>query len=72
MPNPSEPKVITPALLRNWALPVPTGGKESRGTVLVVGGSRVTPGRSCWPGSRPCGPVPACCNWPPPSPPRRH
>ncbi|MFE0593820.1 NAD(P)H-hydrate dehydratase [Micromonospora echinospora] len=44
MPNPSEPKVITPALLRNWALPVPTGGKETRGTVLVVGGSRVTPG----------------------------
>jgi ADP-dependent NAD(P)H-hydrate dehydratase len=42
MPNRSE--VITPALLRDWALPVPTGGKEARGTVLVVGGSRFTPG----------------------------
>ncbi|SCL24246.1 yjeF C-terminal region, hydroxyethylthiazole kinase-related [Micromonospora pallida] len=44
MPNRSEPAVITPALLRDWALPVPVGGKETRGTVLVVGGSRVTPG----------------------------
>nr|WTA70693.1 NAD(P)H-hydrate dehydratase [Micromonospora sp. NBC_00855] len=44
MPSRSEVKVITPALLRDWALPVPAGGKESRGTVLVVGGSRFTPG----------------------------
>ncbi|WDZ83020.1 NAD(P)H-hydrate dehydratase [Micromonospora cathayae] len=44
MPNRSEPQVITAGLLRDWALPVPTGGKETRGTVLVVGGSRVTPG----------------------------
>ncbi|MET8348364.1 MULTISPECIES: NAD(P)H-hydrate dehydratase [unclassified Micromonospora] len=44
MPSRSEVKVITPGLLRNWELPVPTGGKESRGTVLVVGGSRFTPG----------------------------
>ncbi|MHA4947763.1 NAD(P)H-hydrate dehydratase [Micromonospora sp. SD19] len=44
MPSRSEVKVITPALLRDWALPVPVGGKESRGTVLVVGGSRFTPG----------------------------
>jgi ADP-dependent NAD(P)H-hydrate dehydratase len=44
MPNRSEARVITPALLRDWALPVPAGGKESRGTVLVVGGSRFTPG----------------------------
>ncbi|MEV4202098.1 NAD(P)H-hydrate dehydratase [Micromonospora globbae] len=44
MPNRSEPRVITPALLRDWALPVPSGGKENRGTVLVVGGSRFTPG----------------------------
>lgn len=44
MPSRSDPKVITPGLLREWALPVPSGGKESRGTVLVVGGSRVTPG----------------------------
>ncbi|SCG67852.1 NAD(P)H-hydrate dehydratase [Micromonospora inositola] len=44
MPNRSDTPVITPALLRDWALPVPTGGKEHRGTVLVVGGSRFTPG----------------------------
>ncbi|MBQ0893090.1 NAD(P)H-hydrate dehydratase [Micromonospora sp. U56] len=44
MPNRSETRVITPALLRDWALPVPTGGKEHRGIVLVVGGSRFTPG----------------------------
>ncbi|GIJ46421.1 ADP-dependent (S)-NAD(P)H-hydrate dehydratase [Virgisporangium aliadipatigenens] len=40
----SEPLVVTPRLLREWALPMPGGGKESRGTVLVVGGSRHTPG----------------------------
>ncbi|MFI5845204.1 NAD(P)H-hydrate dehydratase [Catenuloplanes sp. NPDC051500] len=45
MPNRSEPvAVITPRLLRDWALPVPVGGKDARGTVLVVGGSRFTPG----------------------------
>ncbi|TDC43407.1 NAD(P)H-hydrate dehydratase [Micromonospora sp. KC213] len=44
MPNRSDVRTITPALLRDWALPVPTGGKEQRGTVLVVGGSRSTPG----------------------------
>ncbi|MFC3502710.1 NAD(P)H-hydrate dehydratase [Micromonospora krabiensis] len=44
MPNRSDTKVITPALLRDWALPVPSGGKDARGTVLVVGGSRFTPG----------------------------
>jgi hydroxyethylthiazole kinase-like uncharacterized protein yjeF len=43
MPNQSE-EVITPRLLREWPLPDPRGGKESRGTVLVVGGSRFTPG----------------------------
>jgi hydroxyethylthiazole kinase-like uncharacterized protein yjeF len=44
MPNRSEPRVITPGLLRDWPLPVPTGGKASRGTALVIGGSRHTPG----------------------------
>ncbi|MFJ8687507.1 NAD(P)H-hydrate dehydratase [Micromonospora wenchangensis] len=44
MPNRSETRVITPGLLRDWVLPVPTGGKDNRGTVLVVGGSRFTPG----------------------------
>lgn len=36
--------VLTPHLLRVWALPSPDGGKEGRGRVLVVGGSRSTPG----------------------------
>jgi len=36
--------VITPRLLREWPLPDPEGDKESRGTVLVVGGSRFNPG----------------------------
>jgi ADP-dependent NAD(P)H-hydrate dehydratase len=40
----SEPLVITPRLLRDWPLPVPEGGKDARGTVLVIGGSRSTPG----------------------------
>ena len=35
---------LTPGLLREWALPSPDGDKSSRGTVLVVGGSRSTPG----------------------------
>lgn len=40
----SEPVVLTPHRLREWALPTPGGGKEGRGRVLVVGGSRSTPG----------------------------
>jgi hydroxyethylthiazole kinase-like uncharacterized protein yjeF len=44
MPNRSDEAVITPHLLRQWPLPDPQGDKESRGTVLVVGGSRTTPG----------------------------
>ncbi len=45
MPNPSDSEqVITPGVLRDWPLPDPQGGKEARGTVLVVGGSRATPG----------------------------
>lgn len=35
---------LTPWRLREWPLPTPTGDKNSRGTVLVIGGSRVTPG----------------------------
>lgn len=40
------PAIITPALLRDWALPKPGqhSGKDSRGRVLVVGGSQSTPG----------------------------
>jgi ADP-dependent NAD(P)H-hydrate dehydratase len=45
MPSPSEAeRVITPQMLRDWPLPNPQGSKEARGTVLVVGGSRFTPG----------------------------
>jgi hydroxyethylthiazole kinase-like uncharacterized protein yjeF len=43
MPNRSE-EVITPRLLREWPLPDPQGDKKSRGTVLVVGGAKDTPG----------------------------
>lgn len=35
---------LTPSRLRAWPLPAPDGDKNSRGTVLVVGGSRATPG----------------------------
>ena len=44
MPSRSDEVVITPGLLREWPLPDPQGDKEARGTVLVVGGSRYTPG----------------------------
>lgn len=36
--------LITPQVLRNWRLPEPTGGKEARGSILVVGGSTETLG----------------------------
>jgi ADP-dependent NAD(P)H-hydrate dehydratase len=36
--------VVTPAVLREWALPAPGAGKHARGQVLVVGGSAATPG----------------------------
>lgn len=39
-----EPAPVTPDSLRRWPLPEPGGGKEARGRVLVVGGSRETPG----------------------------
>lgn len=35
---------LTPRFLRGWPLPAPEGDKSARGTVLVVGGSRFTPG----------------------------
>jgi hydroxyethylthiazole kinase-like uncharacterized protein yjeF len=44
VPSPSDEIVVTPALLRAWRPPEPSGGKEERGTVLVIGGSRDTPG----------------------------
>ena len=47
MPRPTDPElVITPRVLRDWPLPDPAASsdKTGRGTVLVVGGSRFTPG----------------------------
>lgn len=40
----TDTTVLTGQRLRDWALPSPGGGKEGRGRVLVVGGSRTTPG----------------------------
>ncbi|MGY1772135.1 NAD(P)H-hydrate dehydratase [Blastococcus sp. SYSU D00813] len=37
-------ELVTPQLLRRWRLPAPTGGKESRGRILIVGGSAEVPG----------------------------
>lgn len=42
--GPGREPVLTPHLLRDWPLPSPGGGKEGRGRVIVVGGSRATPG----------------------------
>jgi len=43
-PRQPESTLITPQVLRGWRLPEPTGGKESRGSILVVGGSTETLG----------------------------
>lgn len=40
----ADVRTLTPAALRSWPLPDPDGDKSSRGTVLVVGGARATPG----------------------------
>ncbi len=40
----AEPTRVTPSVLRNWPLPAPGPDKEARGAVVVVGGSRATPG----------------------------
>jgi ADP-dependent NAD(P)H-hydrate dehydratase len=40
----SEPREVTAATLHDWSLPEPGSDKEARGRVLVVGGSRSTPG----------------------------
>ncbi|MEU2350151.1 NAD(P)H-hydrate dehydratase [Modestobacter sp. NPDC049651] len=39
-----ERVLVTPQVLRGWQLPEPTGGKEARGSILVVGGSTETLG----------------------------
>lgn len=42
MSNPDE--IVTDELLRSWGLPDPGTSKKTRGRVIVVGGSRRTPG----------------------------
>src|SRR3954447_6015364 len=39
-----DPTLVTPEVLRNWELPEPTGGKNARGSILVIGGSAETLG----------------------------
>jgi ADP-dependent NAD(P)H-hydrate dehydratase len=40
----ADPELITPELLRDWALPDPAGSKRARGQVVVVGGAAGSPG----------------------------
>lgn len=42
MSTPAE--LVTPTLLRGWPLPGGGSGKDDRGSVLVIGGARMTPG----------------------------
>src|SRR5688500_8545884 len=45
MPHPSsDPTLVTPAVLRDWLLAEPAGGKNARGSILVIGGSTETLG----------------------------
>lgn len=44
MTSPEAPRVVTPALLRGWPLPDPGEDKNARGSVLLLGGSRRSPG----------------------------
>ncbi|TFV67784.1 UNVERIFIED_ORG: NAD(P)H-hydrate dehydratase [Bacillus sp. AZ43] len=39
-----DPTLVTPEVLRGWQLPEPTGGKNARGSILVIGGSSETLG----------------------------
>src|SRR3954454_279673 len=45
-PDPTGPDstLVTPQVLRAWPLPEPTGGKNARGSILVIGGSSETLG----------------------------
>jgi ADP-dependent NAD(P)H-hydrate dehydratase len=40
----AQAEAVTPTLLREWALPGGGSGKDDRGSVLVIGGARKTPG----------------------------
>ena len=42
--EPVSPEPVTPTLLRAWPLPGGGSGKDDRGSVLVIGGARMTPG----------------------------
>ncbi|MFF2030899.1 NAD(P)H-hydrate dehydratase [Arthrobacter sp. NPDC058192] len=42
--NSAQAEAVTPTLLREWALPGGGSGKDDRGSVLVIGGARKTPG----------------------------
>ena len=42
--EPARPEAVTPTLLRAWPLPGGGSGKDDRGSVLVIGGARITPG----------------------------
>src|SRR5512132_1411520 len=50
MPHPAPdeqgtgPTIVTPEVLRAWQLPEPTGDKNTRGSILVIGGSTETLG----------------------------
>lgn len=39
-----HPRVVTPALLRDWPLPAPGSDKDASGRLLVLGGSTRSPG----------------------------
>jgi ADP-dependent NAD(P)H-hydrate dehydratase len=43
-PDPASAERVTPQLLREWGLPDPGDSKKSRGRVIVIGGSRRSPG----------------------------
>jgi hydroxyethylthiazole kinase-like uncharacterized protein yjeF len=42
--KPPQAEAVTPTLLRAWPLPDGGSGKDDRGSVLVIGGARKTPG----------------------------
>jgi ADP-dependent NAD(P)H-hydrate dehydratase len=44
MPPTPDPTLVSPEVLRGWRLPEPTGGKNARGSILVIGGSTQTLG----------------------------
>lgn len=44
MSSPSDPIEVTPELLKDWGLPDPGDSKKSRGTAMIIGGSRLSAG----------------------------